>query len=173
MSRGKVKLNTTHNRHHMERLLFLFLILLVACSGAPLLTTTEPDELPNRALRSRCPKKVKCKFTPRFCAKYGKGYFPAKTSPADCCPSACVQQFSVSSTSYNRRLALRTMARMLRSRCPKKVKCKFTPRFCAKYGKGYFPAKTSPADCCPSACVQQFSVSSTSYNRRLSGLDYY
>ena len=41
-----------------------------------------------RSLRgSRCPKKLKCKFTEKFCRKiFGNGYFPArKRSPEECC----------------------------------------------------------------------------------------
>ena len=133
---------------NMKRFLLLLAIFVVASSGCS------------------GPKKVKCKFTSKFCRKYGKGYVPVKKSPEDCCPSMCLQQFSSSSVSYNRRLGLRTFDRALRSRrCPKKVKCKFTSKFCRKYGKGYVPVKKSPEDCCPSMCLQQFSSSSVSYNR--------
>ena len=47
-----------------------------------------------RLLRGgRCYKKPKCKFTDKFCQKnFGKGYFPAKRSPEECCPSMCLQQ---------------------------------------------------------------------------------
>ena len=50
-----------------------------------------------RSLRgSRCPKKLKCKFTEKFCRKnFGNGYFPAKRSPEECCPSMCLQQRTV------------------------------------------------------------------------------
>jgi len=46
-----------------------------------------------RSLRGiRCPKNLKCKFTMAFCKRYGMLYVPAKGSPADCCPSMCIQR---------------------------------------------------------------------------------